>query len=47
MAKIGYARVSSADQNLDRQLKQLDNVEKLFQESISGASRERPQLIDF
>lgn len=45
MAKIGYARVSSADQNLDRQLKQLDNVEKLFQESISGASRERPQLI--
>ncbi|MEK4159604.1 MULTISPECIES: recombinase family protein [unclassified Streptococcus] len=45
MAKIGYARVSSADQNLDRQLKQLDNVEKIFQESISGASRERPQLI--
>ena len=46
MAKIGYARVSSADQNLDRQLKQLDNVEN-FSESISGASRERPQLIDF
>lgn len=45
MTKIGYARVSSADQNLDRQLKQLDNVEKIFQESISGASRERPQLI--
>lgn len=45
MAKIGYARVSSADQNLDRQLKQLNNVEKIFKESISGASRERPQLI--
>lgn len=45
MAKIGYARVSSADQNLDRQVNQLNNVEKIFQESISGASRERPQLI--
>jgi len=45
MAKIGYARVSSADQNLDRQLKQLNNVEKIFKESVSGVSRERPQLI--
>ena len=39
MAKIGYARVSSADQNLDRQLKQLNNVEKIFKESVSGVSR--------
>lgn len=45
MAKIGYARVSSTDQNLARQLEQLNNVDKIFQESISGASRERPQLI--
>lgn len=34
MAKIGYARVSSADQNLDRQLKQLDNVEKIFKSQL-------------
>ena len=45
MAKIGYARVSSADQNLERQLKQLNNVDKIFQEFVSGASRDRPQLI--
>lgn len=45
MEKIGYARVSSTNQNLARQLEQLNNVDKIFQESISGASRERPQLI--
>lgn len=44
MAKIGYARVSSTDQNLARQLEQLKHVDKLFQESVSGVSKERPQL---
>ena len=44
MSKIGYARISSADQNLSRQLEQLKHVDKLFQEAISGASKDRPQL---
>lgn len=40
--KIGYRRVSSADQNLDRQ--QIGHVDKLFEEKISAKDRERPQL---
>lgn len=45
--KIGYARVSSTDQNLDVQLKQLEEIgcEKIFKESISAKSSERPELI--
>ena len=44
MTKIGYARVSSTDQNLDRQLEQMQDCEKVFQETVSGASKERSQL---
>lgn len=44
MAKIGYARISASDQNMARQLEQLKHVDKLFQEVISGASKDRPQL---
>ena len=44
MAKIGYARISASDQNMARQLEQLKHVDKLFQEAISGASKDRPQL---
>lgn len=44
MTKIGYARVSSTDQNLDRQLEQMQDCEKVFQEAVSGASKERSQL---
>lgn len=44
MVKIGYARVSTTDQNMDRQLEQLKHIDKLFQESISGVSKDRPQL---
>lgn len=44
MTKIGYARVSTTDQNLDRQLDQLKHIDKLFQESISGVSKDRTQL---
>lgn len=40
--KIGYRRVSSVDQNLDRQ--ELGHVDRTFEERISGANRERPQL---
>lgn len=44
--KIGYARVSTTDQNLDRQLEQLKKVDckKIFQEKISGKNTNRPQL---
>ncbi len=44
MAKIGYARVSSKEQNLDRQLKALEGVSKVFSDKASGQSTERPQL---
>ena len=44
MAKIGYARISASDQNMARQLEQLADVDKLYQEAMSGASKERPQL---
>lgn len=44
--KIGYARVSTTDQNLDRQLEQLQKADckKIFQEKISGKNTKRPQL---
>ena len=44
--KIGYARVSTTDQNLDRQLEQLHKADckKIFQEKISGKNTNRPQL---
>lgn len=44
MTKIGYARISSSDQNLSRQVEQLQDCEKIYQEAASGASKERPQL---
>lgn len=48
---VGYARVSAADQNLDRQLQALGEVDKLFTEKISGKNtRDRPalaRLIDY
>ena len=43
--KIGYRRVSSTDQNLDRQ--DLGQIDKMFEEKISGATtKERPSLLD-
>lgn len=44
MSRIGYARVSSKEQHLDRQLKALQDVSKVFSDKISGQSTERPQL---
>lgn len=38
MAKIGYARVSSKEQHLDRQLAVLKGVDKLFTDKLSGAN---------
>jgi DNA invertase Pin-like site-specific DNA recombinase len=44
MSKVGYARVSSKEQNLARQLDLLSNVSKIFADKISGKTAERPQL---
>ena len=44
MAKIGYARVSSKEQHLDRQLAALKDVDKLFADKLSGANTNRPEL---
>lgn len=43
---VGYARVSTTDQNLDRQVAQLQKAgaTEIYKEKISGASRERLQL---
>ena len=44
--KIGYARVSTLDQNLERQLDMLRQygVDRIFQEKMSGTKRDRPEL---
>ena len=44
MAKIGYARVSSKEQHLGRQLAALKDVDKLFTDKLSGANTNRPEL---
>lgn len=46
--KVGYARVSTTDQNLDRQLEELKKAgaEKIFQEKLSGKTMtNREELI--
>lgn len=42
--KVAYRRVSSLDQSLERQLVDHDDIEKVFEEKVSGASRNRPAL---
>ena len=43
---IGYARVSTLDQNLDLQMQTLRKAgcKTIFREKLSGASRERPEF---
>lgn len=43
---IGYARVSTDTQNLNRQLDQLKTIgcERIYQEKITGTKKERPEL---
>ncbi|KPG70872.1 recombinase family protein [Enterococcus sp. RIT-PI-f] len=41
MAKIGYARVSSIDQNLDRQLELLSECDNIFSDKASGKDTKR------
>lgn len=44
---FGYARCSTADQNLDWQLDALknQNCERIFQEKITGTRMDRPELL--
>lgn len=44
--KVGYARVSTTEQNLNRQLEQLKKADckKIFQEKVSGKDTNRPEL---
>lgn len=44
--KIGYIRVSSSEQNLDRQreLMKSEGVKQLYEEKVSGKDNERPEL---
>lgn len=46
MAKIGYVRVSTKDQNLDRQFEKLkeENVTIIFEDKLSGKDTKRPEF---
>ena len=43
---VGYVRVSTADQNIDRQLEALDGIpeDRVFIDKVSGKDRHRPEL---
>lgn len=47
LARIGYARVSTTDQNLDRQLEALEETcSKVFSDKLSGKNTNRPALLE-
>ena len=41
---VGYVRVSTVDQNIERQLEQLQYCDELFIDKVSGKDIERPKL---
>lgn len=45
MSKIGYIRVSTTEQKMDRQLQQLEICDKVFFDKISGGTINRPELV--
>ena len=45
MADIGYIRVSSVDQNTDRQLTDI-KLKKVFTDKCSGKDTDRPRLTE-
>lgn len=44
MSRIGYVRVSTVDQNVDRQLVTIGDVDEIFTDKLSGSSLNRPEL---
>lgn len=42
--KIGYKRVSTADQNTARQLEGIEGLDRVFEDKASGKDRNRPAL---
>ncbi|MFU2163750.1 recombinase family protein [Streptococcus pluranimalium] len=44
MSRIGYIRVSSSEQNLDRQIEKMSGVFKVFSDKLSGKDTDRPGL---
>ena len=44
MARIGYIRVSTEEQNTARQETQMQDLDKLYIEKVSGKSTQRPEL---
>lgn len=44
--KVGYIRVSSHEQNTDRQLAELFDLDRVFMDKMTGKTRERPQLTE-
>jgi DNA invertase Pin-like site-specific DNA recombinase len=42
--RIGYVRVSSFDQNTDRQVESIGKVDRLFIDKASGKDTQRPEL---
>lgn len=42
--RVGYARVSARDQNIDAQIGRLADCERVFSEKESGSKEKRPEL---